>query len=155
MKVQKCFGLTRADRFDSKILTWPALVPYDEVLASSWAWVCTKQPAIDEKLAAPPVLTLIQHLLQSGMHTRNRETTALQYLHQRDRQTERNRRTARSSLPPQLAPAQGRQWCSVQWVPQELWTSKGLNFELFKVAGFLSLSCRQKEGSALGGSQEP
>lgn len=81
---------------DSEILTWPALVPYNEVLAGSRAWICTKQPVIDEKLAAPPVLALVQHLLQPGMHTRNRETKALQYLHQGDRQTETSWRTAKA-----------------------------------------------------------
>lgn len=74
---------SRQSRFNSETLTWPALVPHDEVFAGSRAWISAEQPAIDEKLAAPPVLALVQHLLQPGMHTRNRETKALQYLHQK------------------------------------------------------------------------
>lgn len=68
-EAQNCFGLARANRFDGEILTWPALVPHEEVFAGSRARICAKQPAIDKELAAPSVLALVQHLLQQGMHT--------------------------------------------------------------------------------------
>lgn len=54
---------------DGEILTWPALVPHEEVFGCFRARIYAKQPAADKEPATPSVLALIQHLLQQGMHT--------------------------------------------------------------------------------------
>lgn len=50
-------------------LTRPALVLHTEVFADGRAGVRPKQTTVDKNLTSPPVLTFIQHLLQTNRQT--------------------------------------------------------------------------------------